>query len=68
MATSSIYQNILVKDKRSIRRLADALEKSQGTPAKEVAYSRSVDIVEDEDTIRKMFGVDDHDRIQDHND
>ena len=68
MATSSVYQNILVKDKRSIQRLADALEKSQRTPAKEVAYSRSVDIVEDEDTIRKMFGVDDHDRIQDHND
>jgi len=68
MATSSVYQNILVKDKRSIQRLVDALERSKDTPAKEVTYSRSVDIVEDEDTIRKMFGVEYHDGIQAHND
>ena len=57
MATSSILQNVLVKDKTSIKRFVDALERSQTSSAKEVIYSRPVEIIEDPDKIQKLFGV-----------
>lgn len=65
MATSSIFQNILVKDKRSISRLLNALEKSKTTSAKVVDYSRPVEVIEDAETIRKIFGEQENDGIQD---
>ena len=68
MATSSIFQNVLVKDKRSVKRLADALEYSKATPAKEVAYSRTVEIVEDVEAIQKMFGDKSNGGVQDTHD
>lgn len=68
MATSSIFQHVLVKDTPRIKRLVNALEQSEATPAKEVCYSRSVEVVEDAETIRKMFGVQSNDGLQDHHD
>lgn len=68
MATSSIFQNIYVKDTPRIKRLVNALEQSKATPAKEVNYSRSVEIVEDKDTILKMFGEQTNDGVQDNHD
>ena len=65
MATSSIFQNILVKDKRDIERLVNALEKSEQTKAKDVAYSRPVEVVEDADIIRTIFGAQANDGVQD---
>ncbi|MBR1560398.1 MAG: hypothetical protein IJ646_09195 [Clostridia bacterium] len=55
MATSSIYQNIYIKDRRKIGKFVQALEQSKETPAKEVAYSRPVEEVMDPDMIRKIF-------------
>ncbi len=68
MATSSIFQNVLVKDKRSVKRLANALEYSKAAQAKEVAYSRTVEIVEDVEAIQKMFGVKSNGGVQDTHD
>ena len=65
MATSSIFQNVLVKDKRSVQRLVKALEKSKSAVEKEVSYSRSVEITDDTAMIQKMFGDIKHDGLQD---
>ena len=65
MATSSIFQNVLVKDRRGIQNLIGALEHSRATPAKDVVYSRPVEVVEDLETIKKIFGVRTDDGVQD---
>jgi len=68
MATSSIFQTVLVKDQRGIKRLVNALEQSQTTKAKDVSYSRPVEVVEDAESIRKIFGAQTDDRVQDTHD
>ncbi len=68
MATSSIFQNVLIKDKRGIARIVNALEQSRATPAKDVAYSRPVEVIEDTDVIRRMFMEQTNDGLQDTDD
>lgn len=63
VATSSIFNTVHTKDKASIRRLVNALERSQASKAQDVQMSRSVsDFTEDQ--IKKIFG-DENDGIQD---
>lgn len=66
MATSSIFQTVYIKDRKKIARFVKALEQSKATKAKEVTFSRPVEQVSDPETIRKMFGDTEHDRVQDH--
>ena len=68
MATSSIFQNVMIKDKKSVSKFVHALEQSRTTRAKDVTYSRPVEVVEDSDMIRKMFGDQTDDRVQDSDD
>lgn len=55
MATSSIFQTFMIKDKKKIARFVQALEKSRGTKTEPVRYSRPVEVVNGKDEIRKMF-------------
>lgn len=66
MATSSIFQTVLMKDKKKIARFVTALEQSKQSKAKEVSYTRPVEHVSNPDAIRRMFGATEDDRVQDH--
>lgn len=55
MATSSIYKDINAKDKISIRKLVNALEKSSVSKPNDVVMSRPVSDMSREE-IRKLFG------------
>lgn len=68
MATSSIFEQVLLKDKKTIGRFVSALERSKETKAKRVDYSRPVEHVEDTDAIRKILGADSNDGLQDTDD
>lgn len=65
MATSSIFQTVLIKDKKLIGRFVSALEGSQRSRSKRTEYSRPVEHVEDTDRIRKILGAEADDGIQD---
>ena len=66
MATSSIFQTVYMKDRKKIARFVAALEKSKQSKAKEVSYSRPVEYVSEPETIRKMLGDTEDDRVQDY--
>lgn len=57
MATSSIFQTVCVKDRKKVAEFVRALEQSKETKAKNVAYSRSVEHVTDEQKIKRLFEV-----------
>lgn len=61
MATSSIFQEVRIKDKSRLHRLLHALERSQNAPAKPVVMSRPVHIMT-KDEMRRAFG-EPHDRV-----
>ena len=54
MATSSIYTSVKVKNKNDCRKLLVALETAESKKAKEVVFSRSVEIVKG-DKIKELF-------------
>ena len=54
MATSSIFTNVRVKSKTACRRLFAALEHAEGKKAKQVIFSRPVEIVKDE-KVKEIF-------------
>ena len=62
MATSSIFNNIKVKDKRFCKSLVKALEDAKEVRCKEVIFSKSVKAL-NEDQIINIFGEENSDRI-----
>lgn len=57
MATSSIFNEVKAKDKRSISKLVNALERSSASKHEPVVMSRSVNTMSKEE-IQKLFGGD----------
>ena len=55
MATSSIFNEVKAKDKKSIRRLIHALEQSKTSKAEDVSMSHPVHALTKEQ-IQKIFG------------
>lgn len=54
MATSSIYTSVKVKSKAECRKLVAALEHAKTKKAKEVNFSRSVEVMKGE-KIKELF-------------
>ena len=54
MATSSIYTSVRVKSKTECKKLVTALEHAKGKKAKEVVFSRSVEVMEGE-KVKDLF-------------
>ena len=54
MATSSIYKNVVVKNKVLAQGLVSALENAQNKKSKEVHFSRDIENVPKSE-IKKMF-------------
>jgi len=54
MATSSITQNIVIKDKKSSRRLISALENADKKSAADVSLSKMHRVIRG-DTIKEIF-------------
>lgn len=48
MATSSIYTNVKIKNKKDCEKLITALEHAKGKKAKEVVLSRPVEVIRGE--------------------
>lgn len=55
MATSSITQNIVIKDKKLSRRLISALENANNKKSVEITYSKKHREIRGDD-IKKIFG------------
>ena len=54
MATSSIYTSVKVKNRADCRKLVTALEHAEAKKAKEVKFSRSVEVMKGE-KIKELF-------------
>lgn len=54
MATSSIYTNVVIKNKAACRKLVKALESATKSKKKEVKFSRPPEMVEGE-KIKEIF-------------
>ncbi|MGN1112703.1 MAG: hypothetical protein ACI4RP_05810 [Acutalibacteraceae bacterium] len=54
MATSSIYTSVKIKNKADCKKLVTALEHAEAKRAKEVNFSRSVEVVKGE-KIKELF-------------
>ncbi|MDR2903898.1 MAG: hypothetical protein LBU77_05275 [Clostridiales bacterium] len=55
MATSSIYTNVVIKNKTLARGLVSALENAKNKKSDEVTYRRGIEDMKKED-IKKIFG------------
>lgn len=55
MATKSFLKSVYIKDKKSAKSFVAALENAEKKTKKDVNFRKSVQEIEDEDTIRKMF-------------
>lgn len=55
MATSSIYHNVIIKDRKMCNALITALENAKENKHKEVYLSKKIEEVKGE-TIKKLFG------------
>ena len=54
MATSSICTSVRIKNKADCRKLVSALEHAEGKKAKEVIFSRSVEVMKGE-KVKDLF-------------
>ena len=55
MATKSFLKNIVIKDRKSVAKFIDALEKAENKKAKKVNVGKMVEDVTDSTQIRKIF-------------
>jgi len=55
MATSSIYHNVIIKDRKMCHALITALENAKEVKRKEVCLSKKIEEIKGE-TIHKLFG------------
>lgn len=56
MATKSFLKNIVIKDKKSVIKFIDALEKAENKKVKKVKIDKLTEDVTDSKQIRKIFG------------
>lgn len=55
MATSSVYKNIRIKNSRSAKELVRALENSHSIASAPVRYSKTVQEIKDQATVKELF-------------